>query len=97
METIENSVIWEMSKKDAFDLFRIPEWNTFVRKLIQEVQFNTEVLLEESQNLTAEDRYQKLLNENGQLVNRISQKHLASFLGIAPQSLSRIRKEFSQK
>lgn len=94
IETLEDSVIWELSRADAFALFRYPNWSEFVRKLIQEVQFNTEQLLEASQNQTAEERYISFLETEGQLLTRLPLKHVASFLGIAPQSLSRIRKRY---
>lgn len=42
---------------------------------------------------TAEERYLDLLRNKPQVVNRVAQKHLASYLGIAPQSFSRIRKK----
>jgi CRP-like cAMP-binding protein len=44
-------------------------------------------------NLTAEQRYKKLLTENPNVILRTSQIHLASYLGITPESLSRIRKK----
>jgi CRP-like cAMP-binding protein len=43
-------------------------------------------------NLTAEERYIKLLKQNSSLVHQIPLKHIASYLGIQPESLSRIRK-----
>lgn len=51
----------------------------------------------ESMTFTAEERYKKLLKDNPELLQRISQKHIASYLGITPQSLSRIRKNISPK
>jgi len=94
IQTLEESVVWEMNKVDAFDLFRFTNWNTFVRKLIQEVQFKTEQILEDLQSLTAEERYIKLIEEQSIFIEKVPLKHLASFLGIAPQSLSRIRKKY---
>jgi len=41
--------------------------------------------------LTAEERYQRFVKENPGLSQRIPLKHLASYLGITPVSLSRIR------
>jgi len=38
-----------------------------------------------------EERYQKFCNDYPKLEQRVKQKHLASYLGITPQSLSRIR------
>ena len=98
IEALEQSTIWEMTKEDAFMLLNIPNWNTFVRKLVQEVQFYTEQILEELQNKTAEERYIEMIEEGNILLEKVPQKHLASYLGIAPQSLSRIRKKyFDQK
>lgn len=42
---------------------------------------------------TAEQRYIEILNKQPGLVQRTSQKHIASYLGITTQSLSRIRKK----
>lgn len=42
---------------------------------------------------TAEERYTGLLQRAPQLVSTISVKHLSSYLGIQPESLSRIRKQ----
>ena len=45
---------------------------------------------------TAEERYSRLLERNPHLVQSISVKHLSSYLGIQPESLSRIRKLHSK-
>ena len=66
---------------------------TFARKILQEVQFFTEEILEEIQTETAEFRYKKMLENDSNFANRIPLKYLASYFGIAPQSLSRIRKK----
>ncbi|MDQ3292208.1 MAG: Crp/Fnr family transcriptional regulator [Bacteroidota bacterium] len=46
-------------------------------------------------SLSAEEQYLKLLQKNPKLVSTISVKHLASYLGIQPESLSRIRHKVS--
>ena len=96
IETLEDSIVWEMDKADAYQLLRLPCWNTFTIKLIQEVQYYTELILEEIQNYTAEQRYIKMVESGDILLERVPLKHLASYLGIAPQSLSRIRKKYYQ-
>ena len=53
-----------------------------LRKLDDEVKVRTQ---------TAEERYAALLREGSPLVQRVPQYHLASFLGVAPETLSRIR------
>ncbi len=92
IEALEDGTLWEISLADANALLAHASWSTFVRKLIQEVQKYTEEILTELQTTTAEDRYKKMLSSQPQLLNRIPLKHVASYFGIAPQSLSRIRK-----
>lgn len=46
--------------------------------------------------LTAEERYAKLMEKRPKLVSTISVKHLSSYLGIHPESLSRIRKLYAK-
>jgi CRP-like cAMP-binding protein len=97
IQAIEKSIVWEISLKQANDLLELKSWSTFIRKLIQEVQFYTEGILQEIQTETAENRYLKMLEKQPELVQRIPLKHLASYFGIAPQSLSRIRKKIISK
>lgn len=97
IQAIENSVIWQISLQDSNKLLELQSWSTFAKKIIQEVQFFTEQILEEIQSETAENRYKKILSDDPVLAKRIPLKYLASFLGIAPQSLSRIRKNLEKK
>ncbi len=97
IQAIENAVVWQITLEQAEKLLEMRSWNTFVRKLIQEVQFYTESILQEIQTATAEERYSKMLSNNNSLLRRVPLKHLASYLGIAPQSLSRIRKNLLKK
>ncbi|RAJ05080.1 CRP-like cAMP-binding protein [Chitinophaga skermanii] len=46
---------------------------------------------------TAQERYQQLLAEHAQIVQQIPVKNIASYLGIAPESLSRIRRQLRAK
>jgi CRP-like cAMP-binding protein len=97
IQAIEKSVIYQAHYDKIQDLFELKSWTIFVRKLTQEVQFFTEEILEELQTETAENRYEKMLKNEPELLQRIPLKYLASYLGIAPQSLSRIRKKMTLK
>lgn len=72
-------------KKSSFGniLFLLGAENSFVEKQQQQIDLLTK---------TAEQRYQELMSKNPKIINRIAQKHIASYLGITTQSLSRIRK-----
>ncbi len=93
IQAIEKSIVWQITLKQANELLELKSWNTFVRKLIQEVQSYTEEILQEIQTETAENRYKKMIETNPQSLQRVPLKYLASYFGIAPQSLSRIRKK----
>lgn len=97
IQALEKSLVWQTTLQQANELLELKSWNTFIRKLIQEVQFYTEEILQEIQTETAEQRYVKMLTQEGDFVQRIPLKYLASYLGIAPQSLSRIRKKILQQ
>ncbi|MEJ9112968.1 Crp/Fnr family transcriptional regulator [Bacillus paramobilis] len=45
---------------------------------------------------TPEERYKSLLQKRPHLINRVPQYQLASYLGITPESLSRIKKRLKQ-
>jgi CRP-like cAMP-binding protein len=47
----------------------------------------------QSATLSADKRLQLLRDQFPKLENQVSQKHIASYLGISPESLSRIRKK----
>lgn len=97
IEALENSRLWMMTFENADRLLENTAWNTFIRKLIQEVQTYTEEILEELQTQTAENRYKMMLENNAELLQRVPLKCLASYLGIAPESLSRIRKNMATR
>jgi hypothetical protein len=43
--------------------------------------------------LNAKQRYYKFMHESPEVINRVPQYYIAAYLGIKPQSLSRLRKE----
>ncbi|WP_320019137.1 Crp/Fnr family transcriptional regulator [Labilibaculum manganireducens] len=46
---------------------------------------------------SAEERYIELLETNGELFQRVPQQYIASFLGVSPETLSRIKKRVLSK
>ncbi|MEO1435966.1 MAG: Crp/Fnr family transcriptional regulator [Bacteroidota bacterium] len=51
-----------------------------------------QISIDDFKNLSPEMRYQKLVDDRPDLINRVPQYMIASYLGIQPESLSRIRK-----
>ena len=94
IQALEDSTLLLISYKDAQQLDReVAAWAAFRQQIRVQVSGWTEELLMESLNETAEQRYRRMRDEHPARTQRIPLKHLASYLGIAPESLSRIRKK----
>jgi CRP-like cAMP-binding protein len=79
-------------------LEKIPKFERFFRILLQNSLIATQKRLVSSLSQTAEERYTELVKACPEsLPQRIPQHMLASFLGITPETLSRIRKQMAMK
>lgn len=81
----------------SWDLFcnTIPEWENSFQKIINETLINKINFQRSLLNLDAKDSYLKFLKTYPSILQRVPLNHIASFLGITPFSLSRIRKSSS--
>jgi CRP-like cAMP-binding protein len=68
-----------------------PEIERLFRKVTEAGYVETVNRLESLQFHTAEERYNALVQEHPEIIQRVPQKFIASYLGITPVSLSRIR------
>ena len=73
-------------------LAAFPRFVPIFIKIGEHLSVEKQISADNFKNLAPEDRYQKLLDTRPDLVNRVPQYMIASYLGIQPQSLSRIRK-----
>lgn len=97
IQALERTVVWQISAENFKKLESLNSWNIFIKRLLNEIQEFSESFYLEIRTMTAQERYLKILEEYPEeLVCKIPLKHLSSFLGIAPQSLSRIRKNFTK-
>jgi CRP-like cAMP-binding protein len=97
IQTLEESIIWFAAKDKLEQLKILNSWNEFSRKLLQEVQQFSRNSLLEIKTKTADQRYKELLINKPEVIQRIPLKYLSSYLGVAPQSLSRIRKNLAKR
>jgi CRP-like cAMP-binding protein len=92
IESLEPCTLFVITKKN-FDrlLAEAPGFKALVDESIyQRLEHYSSLFLSHIRD-TPQQRYQKLLAENPEIIRRIPQHYIASYLGITPVSLSRIR------
>lgn len=99
IQALEDCELWQISHADLQLFYRsIHGGERFGRIVIEQVFVQLLQSLTSLYTDRPEDRYQKFVTEHPDLMQRVSQYHIASYVGVKPQSLSRIRKRiFSQK
>ncbi|KAA9338890.1 Crp/Fnr family transcriptional regulator [Adhaeribacter soli] len=94
IELLEDCVLYELQAGNLQKLFLedlpISNWG---RRFAEQELIKTEERLISRQFRTASERYQQLLDEHPDLIQRVQLGHIASYLGITRGSLSRIRAE----
>jgi CRP-like cAMP-binding protein len=98
VETLEPSRVLVLNKSNfklACD--RIPLGDRYFRILIQNAYVSLQYRLAITNSEEADARYEEFSKLHPDFLQRIPQYLIASYLGIKPQSLSRIRKDISRK
>ncbi len=75
----------------------IPEFERYFRILLQNNYVATHRRILASISLSAEERYLQLIENYPTIAQRVALRHIASYLGITPEALSRIRRRLSQR
>jgi len=98
IETLEDCEILSISHKPFLELFdKFPKMNEFMRRVLEERFVSLHDLFTSQILDSTEQRYLKLKKERPDLINRIPQHQLATFLGMTPVSLSRIKNRILKK
>jgi len=96
LQAIEDSEVLYLPKTELNKLYKTqPKMQEMMRNFWEDVILNLLERFTALQTDSAEKRYRDLLNKPGYL-ETIPQKYLASFIGVTPTSLSRIRKQIKK-
>lgn len=98
IEALEDSEVF-LSEIDSIQKFReyIPGLAASYETALQKSAAAKNQRIVSSLSATAEERYNEFLKKYPSLVQRVPQHMIASYLGITPETLSRIRKQQSRK
>ncbi len=76
---------------------KFPKFETLCRILSEELLAKSQLSLDQFKTFSPEERYVDLVENRPDLIQRVPQHQLASFIGITPQSLSRLRSRITEK
>ena len=98
ISAIEDTAIFQLQKND-FDLLlaKIPAFERFFRILMQNAYIREQLRVIQNLSMPAEERYLNFLKKYPQLVQRVTQKQIASYIGVSPEFLSAMRKRMLKK
>ena len=92
MQAVTDSVIWRITYPALQDLYgSIPGMERFGRLIMEELLIGRATREIEIMSLSAEQRYQRLMARSPQLLQLVAQKDIASYLGMTPETFSRLR------
>lgn len=92
IEALIPSEIFEIRKEDMEEIFvRIPKFERLFRLLFQNAMINHLERIRQVMSIPAEERYNLFIKRYPFIFNQIPLKYIASYLGISPEFLSKIR------
>jgi CRP-like cAMP-binding protein len=98
IDAVEDSEVVLISKQD-FDLIcqQVPAFNEMINTLLQRAYVSLQNRMLASISLTASEKYENFLQSYPEFALRIPQSMIASYLGISPETLSRVRNQIVSK
>lgn len=92
IQVVTPATIFSLSKKSLDSLFdEVPAFNTFFRILMQNAYCREQRRSIQTLSMTAKERYDQFNEKYPEVASKVTQKQIASYLGITPEFLSHIR------
>ncbi|WP_350290932.1 Crp/Fnr family transcriptional regulator [uncultured Croceitalea sp.] len=94
VECLEDCQLLKINRTDLDDLFdQFPLVERFFRKQLENAFVAFQIRILSSLHQTAENRYSLFIKNYSDIEQRVKNYQIASYLGITPESLSRLRKQ----
>lgn len=98
LQAMSEAKVFIIKKENLFQLYQdCKAYETFGRLMAEQVAQRATAIAMSLSSDKPEVRFQNLLNTQPDLFQRVPQKYIANFLGISPESLSRIQKRIHAK
>ena len=98
IQVLEDAEIVILSKENQEILFQeIPKLERFFRILTENSLVAHQERLMDNLSLTAEERFEKFCNKHRDLIQKVPQKQIASYLGVTPEFFSKMKSKMLRK
>jgi len=96
VSTLENTIVLHGDPESEEEIYKeYPQLESLTRVLTEKLMVHKDDEFDYWVTNSPEERYQLLVKNRPELIQRIPQYQIANYLGIKPESLSRIRKRLS--
>ena len=98
IEVLEDAEVVILSKENQELLYQeIPKLERFFRILTENSLVAHQERLMDNLSLSAEERFEKMCKKYPDLIQNVSQKHLASYIGVTPEFFSKMKARLLKK
>lgn len=97
IEVLEDSELLMLDRQNHEKLLEeIPGYERYHRIIVQNAYVALQQRVENALGLTAEEKYVRLIEHNPEFMNRVPLNLVASYLGMSPETLSRVRGQMNK-
>lgn len=98
IEVLEDAEVVLLSKENQDFLYQeIPKLERFFRILTENSLVANQERLMDNLSLSAEDRFEKFCSKYPTLIQKVPQKHIASYIGVTPEFFSKMKARLLKK
>ena len=98
IEVLEDAEVVIITKENQQQLYQeIPKLERFFRILAENSLVSHQERLMDNLSLTAEERFEKFCSKYPTLIQKVPQKHIASYIGVTPEFFSKMKARLLKK
>ena len=98
IEVLEDAEVVIITKENHQELYQeIPKLERFFRILAENSLVSHQERLMDNLSLTAEERFEKFCSKYPTLIQKVPQKHIASYIGVTPEFFSKMKSRLLKK
>jgi len=98
VQCIQDAVVYKFSREDLEEIYiRYPKIHFFVRKKLERGYASSFRRILDNLSKSAKERYLDFIKKYPNIEKNVKNYHIASFLGITTESLSRVRKALKER